>query len=381
MIPVAKPYFTEDEERAAAEAIRSGWVVQGPKVMEFEQRVAERVNAQYALATSNCTTALHLALLALGITPGDEVLVPSYSFIATANSILHAGATPVFVDIDARTYNMDPALLEAQLTPRTRAIMPVHQIGLAADIDAIHAVARKHDLVVLEDAATIIGGDYKGKPIGAHSRAVCFSFHPRKAITTGEGGMVTTNDPQVAQQVEMLRSHGADVSDYVRHGADKVIIEQYPVLGYNYRLTDIQGAVGVEQMKKLDWILERRQVIAKQYNEAFADLDYIETPYEPPYAKHTYQSYCLRLAHNAPKTRDEIMREMQAAGVATRRGVMAAHLEPFYVNKYGRIPLPVTEEATQTTLLLPIYAQMTGAEVETVIDSLRRVLGATPNGQ
>jgi perosamine synthetase len=374
MIPVAKPYFDEKEERAAAEAIRSGWVVQGPRTMEFERMVAERVQAKYALATSNCTTALHLALIALGIGPGDEVLVPSYSFIATANSVLHAGATPVFVDIDARTYNMDPDLIEANITPRTRAIMPVHQIGLAADIDTIHAMAEKHNLVVLEDAATIIGGTYKGKPIGAHSRAVCFSFHPRKAITTGEGGMVTTNDPEVARQVEMLRSHGANVSDYVRHGAGQVMIEEYPVLGYNYRLTDIQGAIGVEQMKKLDWILQRRLDIAQRYNQAFADLDFIETPYEPPYAKHTYQSYCLRVAHNSPKTRDEIMAAMQDAGIATRRGVMAAHLEPFYVNKFGRVSLPVTEHATRSTILLPIYAQMTEAEVETVISTFRKIL-------
>ena len=377
MIPVAKPYFTEEEERAAALAIRSGWVVQGPRVLEFEKMVADYVGARFALATSNCTTALHLALLALGIGAGDEVLVPSYSFIASANSILHAGATPVFVDIDARTYNMDADLLEEKITPRTRAIMPVHQIGLAADLDAIHAVARKHNLVVIEDAATIIGGDYKGKKIGAHSEAVCFSFHPRKAITTGEGGMVTTNNPEIAQKIEMTRSHGANVSDFARHGADKVVIEEYPVLGYNYRLTDIQGAVGVEQMKKLDWILARRIEIGTRYNQAFADLDFIETPYEPPYAKHTYQSYCLRIAHNSPKTRDEIMAEMQAEGIATRRGVMAAHLEPLYVNRMGRVALPVTEEATQSTLLLPIYAQMTEQEQTTVIETLRRVVTPT----
>lgn len=374
MIPVAKPYFDQAEENAAAVAIRSGWVVQGPRVMEFEKMVADLVGAKYALATSNCTTALHLSLIALGIGEGAEVLVPSYSFIASANSILHAGATPVFIDIDPRTYNMDPNLIEGKITPRTKAIMPVHQIGLAADLDTIHAIARKHDLVVIEDAATIIGGAYKEKKIGAHSRAVCFSFHPRKAITTGEGGMVTTNDPEVAHQIEMLRSHGANVSDYARHGAKQVIIEEYPVLGYNYRLTDIQGAIGVEQMKKLPRILERRLEIGKRYNQAFADLDFIETPYEPPYAKHTYQSYCLRVAHNSPKTRDEIMQAMQAAGIATRRGVMASHLEPFYVNKYGRVSLPVTEQATRDTILLPIYAQMTDQELETVIHALRRIV-------
>ncbi len=374
MIPITKPFYDQAEEQAAASVIRSGWVVQGPRVMEFEKMVAQLVGAKYALATSNCTTALHLSLLALGIGEGDQVLVPSYSFIASANSILHAGATPVFVDIDARTYNMDPDLLEEKITPRTKAIMPVHQIGLAADMDTIHAVARKHNLIVIEDAATIIGGEYKNKKIGAHSQAVCFSFHPRKAITTGEGGMVTTNDPDVARQIEMLRSHGANVSDYARHGAEKVIIEEYPVLGYNYRLTDIQGAVGVEQMKKLDWILQRRLEIGQAYNQAFADLDFIETPYEPPYAKHTYQSYCLRVAHNSPKTRDEIMNAMHDAGIATRRGVMASHLEPFYVNKYGRVSLPITEQATRDTILLPIYAQMTDQEQETVIHSLRDIL-------
>lgn len=377
MIPITKPYYTEEEERAAALAIRSGWVVQGPRVLEFEKMVADLVGAKYALATSNCTTALHLSLLALGIGAGDEVLVPSYSFIATANSVLHAGATPVFVDIDARTYNMDPALIEEKITPRTKAIMPVHQIGLAADIDTIQEIARRHDLLVIEDAATMIGGEYKNKKIGTHSRAVCFSFHPRKAITTGEGGMVTTNDPDIARQIEMLRSHGANVSDYARHGADKVIIEEYPVLGYNFRLTDIQGAIGVEQMKKLDWILQRRLELGARYNNAFADLDFLETPYEPPYAKHTYQSYCLRVAHNSPKTRDEIMTAMQAEGIATRRGVMATHLEPFYLNTYGRVSLPVTEQATRDTILLPIYAQMTQEEQETVINTLRRIVNVT----
>lgn len=376
MIPVTKPYFTEDEERAAAEAIRSGWVVQGPRVREFERRVAEYTGARYALATSNCTTALHLALLALGIGPGDEVLVPSYTFIATANSVLYAGATPVFVDIDARTYNVDPAQLEAAITPRTRAIMPVHQIGLAADIDAIHAVAARHNLIVIEDAATIMGGTYKGRRIGAHSPAVCFSFHPRKAITTGEGGMVTTDDPAVAGKVEMLRSHGANISDLARHQAGTVVIEQYPVLGYNYRMTDIQGAIGVEQMKKLDWILGRRRAVAATYNAAFADLGCLETPYAPPYAPHTYQSYCLRVRADSPRTRDEIMAEMQAAGIATRRGVMAIHLEPYYRERFGTISLPVTEAATRTTLLLPIYAQMTEADQDTVIRRLRELLGA-----
>jgi dTDP-4-amino-4,6-dideoxygalactose transaminase len=376
MIPITRPFFDKAEEQAAAAAIRSGWVVQGPRVMEFEKSVAEHVGATYALATSNCTTALHLALKALGIGSGDEVLVPSYSFIATANSVLHVGATPVFVEIDERTYNLDPELLQDKITPRTRAILPVHQIGLAADIDRIHEIACARNLVVIEDAATIIGGTYKGVKIGAHSKAVCFSFHPRKAITTGEGGMVTTNDPQVAHQIEMLRSHGANVSDYARHSAAQVMIEEYSVLGYNYRLTDIQGAVGVEQMKKLDWILQRRLEIGQRYNQAFADLDFIETPYEPPYAKHTYQSYCLRIAYNAPKTRDEIMREMQERGIATRRGVMAAHLEPFYINTFGRVSLPVTEAATHSTLLLPIYAQMSEQEQETVITSLRQIVGA-----
>jgi perosamine synthetase len=375
MIPIAKPYFTEDEERAAAAVIRSGWVVQGPRVMEFEQSVGRYVGAAYALATSNCTTALHLALSCLGIGVGDQVIVPSYSFIATANSVLHAGATPVFADIDPRTYNIDPNLIELAITPSTRAIMPVHQLGLAADIDAIHAIAKRRGLIVVEDAATIIGGEYKGKKIGAHSEAVCFSFHPRKAITTGEGGMVTTNDGAAAKKIEMLRSHGANISDFARHGAGKVIVEEYPLLGYNYRMTDIQGAIGVEQMKKLDWILQRRVEIGKRYDEAFSDIDFIETPYEPPYAKHTYQSYCVRFAHNSPIARDEVMKTMQQAGIATRRGVMASHLEPCYREKFGVISLPETEAATRTTMLLPIYPQMTEGEQETVIDALRKTLG------
>ena len=258
MIPVAKPYFDEKEERAAAEAIRSGWVVQGPRTMEFEKMVAERLDAKYALAISNCTTALHLALIALGIGPGDAVLVPSYSFIATANSVLHAGATSVFVDIDARTYNIDPQLLEEKITPRMRAIMPVHQIGLAADIDTIHDIACKHNLVVIEDAATIIGGTYKGKYVGTFGDLGCFSISAYKIVGGGEGGLVVTNDKRLWERASQLAECGG------LWRPDRFALPRYEgelFTGTNYRMSELEAAIDVVQLKKMPATVRRSHAV------------------------------------------------------------------------------------------------------------------------
>lgn len=374
-IPITKPYMDEAEAQAAANAIRSGWIVQGPLVAAFEQQVAERLGVDHAVAVTNCTTALHIALICSGIGPGDEVIVPSFSFIASANAIVHAGATPVFVDIDPRTYNIDPTLVEALITPRTRAIIPVDQIGLAADLAPILDIAERHGLQVIEDAAPAIGASYRGRPIGSISPITCFSFHPRKSISTGEGGMITTSSAAIATQARVLRSHGASVSDLARHQTTQVVIEEYAELGYNYRMTDIQAAVGLEQLKKLDYVLECRRRLAARYNRLLAELPGITPPFVPDDATHTYQSYAILLDPARTPPRDVIMQRMLDDGIATRRGVMAIHLEPYYAQTRRVVAhLPVTERATRQSLLLPIYTTMTEREQDEVVARLRAAL-------
>jgi perosamine synthetase len=299
--------------------------------------------------------------------------VPSFTFIATANAVLHCGATPVFVDIDRRTYNLDPAKVEEAVSPRTQAIIPVDQIGLPADLDGIQAIARRHGLHVVEDAAPAMGAQYRGRRLGSLSELTCFSFHPRKVITTGEGGMITTNDQELATQARIGRSHGASISDLARHHADTVAIEEYPVLGFNYRMTDIQASIGIQQMRKLDWILERRRTLGERYTAALRDIEGLEPPFVPPNVEHTYQSYCVRIA-NGRHSRDEVMAAMMERHIATRRGVMAIHLEPYYHQRFGAVSLPVTEEVARTTLLLPLFPTMKEAEQDYVIESLRSVM-------
>ena len=329
-VPFAKPTLRGDEGDAVAAVIASGWVSQGPKVAEFEARFAERVGAAAAVAVSNCTTALSLALYAAGIGPGDEVIVPSLSFIATANAAWAIGATPVFVDIDPKTYNLDPASAARAITPQTKAIMPVHQVGLPADMDAFFALADEHGLAIVEDAACAIGATYKGRPIGSLGPATCFSLHPRKVITTGEGGMITTQDVALADRMRKLRQHAMDLSDLARHNAKGVVFEGYPERGFNYRMTDMQAALGLCQLDALDDILAARKRLAERYDAAFAGAPFLETPYTPEYAHRTWQSYCLRVLPGAPVQRTELMELLLAEGVPTRRGVMAIHHEGAY---------------------------------------------------
>lgn len=371
-IPITKPYMDEAEAQAAAQAIRSGWIVQGPMVQAFEKAVAARLGVAHAVAVTNCTSALHLALICSDIKPGDEVIVPSFSFIATANAVLHAGGIPVFVDIDSRTYNLDPALIEAAITSKTKAIIPVAQIGLPSNLDAVMEIANRHGLKVIEDAAPAIGATYKGQAIGTVSPITCFSFHPRKSISTGEGGMITTDSAEIADRARVLRAHGASVSDLARHQATKVIIEEYAELGYNYRMTDIQAAVGIEQLKKLDYVLERRQYLGGRYGQLLAGIAGVTPPYVPDYATHTYQSYAIRLDLELTAPRELIMARMLEKGVATRRGVMAIHEEPYYKQtRQVNVSLPVTEAATRETLLFPIYTTMTEAEQDYVVQAFR----------
>ena len=380
LIPIAIPYLGEEECAAAQDVIRSGWVSQGPKVAEFERGVADYCGVEHAVAVSNCTTALHLSLLAMGIGPGDEVICPSMSFIATANAIRNVGATPVFADVDVRTYNLDPDSAEGAITPRTKAIMIVHQIGLPADIDRFLAIGEKHDIKILEDAACAIGSRYKGKPIGGHTEMACFSFHPRKVITTGEGGMITTNSEKHAHTLRLLRQHGMSISDTVRHSAKQVISEQYVCVGYNSRLTDIQAAIGIEQLKRLDWIVARRQELAGRYSHALKDHPWLQTSVIPAYANTNFQSYAIALTPQAPVLRDELMQALLNVGVATRRGIMLAHSEPAYRDNLISTALAASEVASSQSLLLPLYPQMTDEVHERVIHALcsERLLAVKP---
>lgn len=370
MIPITKPYLGNEEAEAARRAVESGWITQGPKVAEFERAVADYCGAAEAVAVSSCTTALHLALLVLDIGAGDEVICPSMSFIATANSVRYTGATPVFADVDPRTYNLDPDSVEAVVTPRTKAIMVVHQIGLPVDLDRFHEIGRRRGVAIVEDAACAIGSRYKGRPIGGHSELVCFSFHPRKVITTGEGGMITTNNPRHAARLRLLRQHGMSVPDTVRHAAKQVIAERYVCVGYNYRMTDIQAAIGVEQMKRLEWIVARRRELAARYGAALAAHPWLRPPYIPDYAETNYQSYAVQLTSAAPIGRDDLMQRLLEQGIATRRGIMLAHCEPPYAGYAPQGRLANSEAASARSVLLPLFPGMTEQEQDAVLAGL-----------
>ncbi len=374
MIPVARPYFGSEEEELVLEVLRSGWVSQGPRVAEFEVRFAEYVGAKHAVAVSSCTTALHLALLVAGIGSGDEVLCPSLSFIATANAIAYVGARPVFVDIARETYNLDPARIEEMLTPKTRAILVVHQIGLPAALDEILAVAARHNLLVLEDAAPAVGSEYQGRRIGApHGSLACFSFHPRKILVTGEGGMITTHDGQLAERLRRLRHHGMSVSDLVRHEAREVVIESYDEVGYNYRMTDLQASVGLIQLRRLNDFVVRRRYLASRYVEQLAPLGWLSLPKEPDGYRHNFQSYMVRLRPEAPVTRDALMQGLLERGVSTRRGVMAIHREPPYRDREWEKRLPETSAATDETVILPLFHQLTEEEQDYIIECIHEI--------
>jgi dTDP-4-amino-4,6-dideoxygalactose transaminase len=373
-IPVAKPYLSTEEAQYAYDTILTNWVTQGPRVQEFEEKFATYTGAKYAVALSNCTTALHLAMIVAGVKAGDEVICPSMSYIATANSIMYVGATPVFAEVNPETYNIDVADAESRITSKTKAILIVHQIGMPADIDAFAALCKKHNLVLIEDAACAAGSSYKGKKIGSHSDLVCFSFHPRKVITTGDGGMVTTNNEAYYNRLKLLRQHGMSVNDRVRHMSDKVIIEDHLEIGYNYRLTDIQAAVGIRQLERLDSIVAERKKIAERYHEGLKDIPFLRLPSEPSGYETNWQSYSIYLQPNCPVKRNDLMQALLDVGIATRRGVMTSHRETAYKTIMPHVSLPISEDASDNSIIIPLYVPMDMADVDTVIREMRRVL-------
>lgn len=369
-IPLAKPFFNEKEGRAVSKTLKSGWVTQGPRVAELEQMFADFVGAKHAIATSSATTALFLSLHILGIKEGDEVMVPSFSFIASSNVVVHTGATPVFIDVDPRTYNIDPEEVKKAITKKTKAIIPVDQVGLPCDLVEIKKIAKENNLKIVEDAACAIGSEYKGKKIGSICEITCFSFHPRKVISTGDGGIIATNKKTFAHKARLLRNHGMGTSPVTRHKTKNVIHEKYTDIGYNFRLTDIQAAVGVEQMKKLPQILKRRIRLGKRYDKAFFQNEFIIPPYIPQDCVHNRQTYIIRLNKKAKVTRDQLMQKLLDRGISTRRGVMASHMEPCYRKLIGKVSLPETEKATKETIAIPLYSQMTDKEQDYVIENL-----------
>ena len=376
-IPVMVPWLGEAEAEAAAEAVRSGWVAQGPRVAAFERAFAERVGAEHAVAVSSCTTALHLALVALGLGPGDEVVVPSLSFIATANAVRYTGAEPVFADVELSTGNLTRATVDAVRSPRTRAVLLVHQGGVPADVDALRAACADWDLALVEDAACAIGSTVGGKPVGHGALLAAWSFHPRKIVTTGEGGMLTTDDADWAARLRRLREHGMNASAAQRHASSTPVLESYLESGFNYRMTDIQAAVGLVQLGKLDAMLERRRELAARYAELLADVPGLTPVTDPAHGRGNFQSYWVLLAPDFPVGRDQLLAVLAEAGISARRGIMATHLEPAYAG-HPAGPLPVTERIGRDSLILPLFHTMTGAQQDRVVAALRRAALRSP---
>ncbi len=369
-VNVMKPWLGEEEAAAVAEVVRSGWVAQGPRVAAFEETFAAAMHAPQAVALSSCTTALHVALVLADIPAGSDVVVPSFSFIATTNAPTYVGANPVFADVDELTGNLTPETIEGVLTPNTRAVIAVDQGGVPCDLDAIRAVCDPQGIVVVEDAACGAGSTYKGRPVGPGADVAAWSFHPRKLLTTGEGGMVTTDDEDWARRARRLREHGMNLSAAQRHASTLPPAEQYLERGFNYRMTDLQAALGLVQLGRLPEMVARRRELAASYTKAFADVPGLRCVADPKYGTSNFQSFWVEVDDQFPLAREGLLAHLAAHDISARRGIMAAHRQPAYAD-HPRGPLPVTERLTDNTVILPLYHQMTESEHSRVIEAVR----------
>jgi dTDP-4-amino-4,6-dideoxygalactose transaminase len=370
-IPLMKPWFDEDEQRGVLDVLKSGWITLGPKVQAFEEQIAALVGAPHAVATNSATTALHLGLKVAGLQPGDHVIVPAHTCMATVNAIVMAGGVPVFADIDRRTFNLDIQAAEAVLTDRVRGILLVHQIGLPADLDGFQQLAARHQLILVEDAATAFGARYRGRYLGSQENPAAYSFHPRKIITTGEGGMLMLQDEGAAERARRLRSAGASISDLVRHQAKGTLQQLYPEPGYNYRLTDLQAAVGLAQLRKLHKMLRQRREQAEYYTDQLKAIDEVLPPFVPEWATSCWSSYCVTIPTATPSVISRILDHLAACGISCRRGIQPLYREPYFEASHANLYLPNTEAAAAQTLFLPIFPGLTRAQQDRVVTGLR----------
>ena len=384
IIPITKTYFDDSDYENIQKPLKNGWVVQGPFVKEFEKCFSEFVKSRYSIAYSSCTTALQVSLVALGIKEGDEVIVPAFTWVSTANAVEYTGAKPIFCDIDLKTFNIDVNQIDGKITNKTKAIIPVHLFGLPVDMDAVMNISKKHNLKVVEDAACGLGAFYKKKHVGNFGDFGCFSFHPRKAITTGEGGMITTQNGTLDKKCRMLRNHGEEINREQSNNGDTLLLTEFNILGYNYRMTDIQGALGVSQMGKVEWIQKERIERARKYDDLLTDLKWLQKPFSNEDYRHGYQSYvCLFRPEESKlsnidklvKMRNDLMVNLQKKGISTRQGTHAVTMLGYYKEKYGikSEDYPNALFADRLSLALPLYPQMTDEEQEYVSNNLKNI--------